>query len=346
MGEEKKKKKKFKKTSNNVKTGPRHSTSHYIKNGNKLVAHADFFEFAPMPCICCHFLNNELVQERAYIRIWDNRVEINRPFSPLCCLTMWDSCVTDCISVNYFDKAPVRQTSMCCKLFGPPVLFLYRPKCLCFNCVPCFGESIMSAPTDCCQMKQCILFGSPCYSNRMCCPCTATIATGIYNGNAFLHDWRMAVQNYRRLHGLDEEEVAKFKVVDGFLGASTDTGSGKNAIDQEEQDALKGEKEKKKEEEKRTGKKTKAKHCCFCLPPLPRFSKKTVEEQMYDVYMDYEGKLVRAIDMLQVRARIRRHTRITSGSIIILLTPSGLPTLDLSLFSPPIPPPPPFRSGG
>ena len=299
------KKKKFKKEKNGKLKGPRHGVSDNIKNGKNLIAHAEFYDFSPMPCVCCNCCNSEYVQERSFFRAWDNRLEINRPCSPLCCMTgEWTkSCVYDSISVYYYDRSPIRNSNYLCNRCGPPVIFLYRPKFLCIDCTSCFGESIMYAPTSCFGIKQCCIFGTPCYSNRLCCPATCVLASGVLNGNYFLSEWRLAAQRYRRMHTLDEKRMSDFKVIDGFLGAVTNPGEGKNKIDLEVQQKHDENRAERAAEEQRTGKKIRQKRCCLCLPMPPPWvfcKKKSVEEKMYDVYMDYEGKLVTAMDLLDV----------------------------------------------
>ena len=58
-----KKKKKFKKERDDKKKGPMHSISPFQKNGTKLIANAEFYDFSPMPCVCLSCCNSELVQE-------------------------------------------------------------------------------------------------------------------------------------------------------------------------------------------------------------------------------------------------------------------------------------------
>ena len=102
------------------------------------LARAEFFPFAPAPCVCCGCFVPDSLRERTYWHVYGNRSEWNRPIAPFCCFTM-EICIVDMISVYYFDKPPHRSgpcpCPCCCCIplacCGSPVMFVSKPKCCC-----------------------------------------------------------------------------------------------------------------------------------------------------------------------------------------------------------------------
>merc|ERR1719409_1761527 len=76
------------------------------------VGAAEFYDFAPASCTCYDCLNAKTQKTRTYARIYENRVEYNVPSAPFMCLSN-DLCVSDNVSVMYFDKPPFR-VGVCC----------------------------------------------------------------------------------------------------------------------------------------------------------------------------------------------------------------------------------------
>ena len=284
----------------------KHGISKYIHDGKKLLGVAEFMEFAPQCCICCSCFNSIFAQERQYLRVWDNRWEVNTPCAPYCCFTKSDRSIRDNVTVRYYDGAPTYNCNPLCTLCGPPVIYTFRPYFLCFNFKCCVGETIHYAPTNCYECRLCIFYGAPCY---ICCMnplCRVIglgfggfpIARGIKNGNLFLTQWRDAIEKYRNRHELKYSKMATFDTVDGCLRGRTKAGDGRNRVRKDEMRAQVEEKLAPIKVQSR-GMKKKSTVVCFCLPAI-WFHKPSEEEKMFDVYADYEGKLHRAMDLLHV----------------------------------------------
>ena len=189
-----------------------HGSSKFISNGVKLIAEAEFYRFAPCPCVCCMCCTNSSQQARTYFQIWDNRIEANYPCAIFGCMTCGESCVIDRISVKYFDRPPIRTGNICCcipaRCFGgPPVIYNRIPTCCYGYCDMSwmFGEGIMIAPSDCCDWKQ----PFTCSYIYECFSCS--ILSGVKNSINLVQEWEKAVENYRILHGLGEQEMANFR---------------------------------------------------------------------------------------------------------------------------------------
>lgn len=195
-----------------------HGKSIYIDNGLTLIASADFYDFAPMPCVCYSCCNSSHAQKRQYARVWDNRLEQNTPV-PLCgCLTCDEKCVFDNVQVTYFDKVPHR-AGMCCFCIpftccGPPVIFNSIPKCCCIDCKENCGEQIKAAPSSYFGLKAWLCCGDPCYAY-----CACPIIAGIKDGATFLSKYKSALMAYQAKTGIDKGEFAIFENVqdDGML---------------------------------------------------------------------------------------------------------------------------------
>ena len=104
-----------------------HGTSKYMAPGNAaLIAEAEFEDFAPglahdpvceflltyplsaaAPCICCGCIVSPDQKARTYARVYENKLEVNYPLAPFCCLTS-ELCINDRIKVWYYDKTPSR----------------------------------------------------------------------------------------------------------------------------------------------------------------------------------------------------------------------------------------------
>mmetsp|Transcript_21651 Transcript_21651/g.60105 ORF Transcript_21651/g.60105 Transcript_21651/m.60105 type:complete len:348 (-) Transcript_21651:43-1086(-) len=182
----------------------------------ELYAELQFKDFAPCtscPMICCQCLVPEAAKKRFYARVFENRLEYNIPNFPcLCCTT--ERCVSDCTSVQYFDKPPTR-AGMCCYCIpciccGPPVVYAKVPRWCCglIDCRPCFGEVILRAPCNCFDCRTCLCCGSPCYG---CCACP--LFAGTVASEEFLAVWRAAMEDYADTRDLPKVEMARFRRV-------------------------------------------------------------------------------------------------------------------------------------
>merc|ERR1719498_1886886 len=110
-----------------------HDTSSYMQPAEgQLITRAEFQDFAPADCVCCGCLVPDAQKARTFARVYENKIEVNYPIAPFCCLTS-ELCIHDNIFTGYFDKPPAR-AGLCCgccpfTCCGPPVIFAHRPKC-------------------------------------------------------------------------------------------------------------------------------------------------------------------------------------------------------------------------
>jgi hypothetical protein len=202
------------------------------------LAEAEFYDFAPMPCFLCGCLINDETRKRMFARIYDNRIVINKPMAPCCCLTM-PICIADSVTTIYFDKPPIRSgpapAPFCCIPFtccGPPVMFSHSPKCITIDCKDWCGETVKTAPCNCYGLKQYLVCGNPCYTS-----CSMPLLSGVKDAGEFISAAKAAVDTFRAKHGLDESEMAIFECVTdnlmdfgGAKKAKADTGVRKEAM--------------------------------------------------------------------------------------------------------------------
>ncbi len=193
-----------------------HGSHPHIGEGTTLVGNAEFYDFAPSPCVCCSCCTAKAQQGRTYFQAWDNRLELNFPIAACCCCTRSDTFVIDRTQVWYYDRAPVFSSTCCCcipfTICGNPVLFSKKPKCLCISCSDCFGESINWTPCNCRGCKLCLCFGPPCYK---CCSCK--LIGGLRNTDIFLVKIKGAVEKYSNTHNLPPHKIALFESKGGEL---------------------------------------------------------------------------------------------------------------------------------
>lgn len=157
-------------------------------------------------------------QGRTYLRVWDNRMEMNFPLAPFGCFTCNEMCVVDMITTIYYDRQPFR-SGMCCfcipiTICGPPVIFAVKPaNLLCINCSDWYGQSINSAPCNFFGLRQFICFGTPCYTK-----CAIPITGGLKDADAFLGKMKTAVDQYAKDNNLGANQMATFDIVtDGLM---------------------------------------------------------------------------------------------------------------------------------
>ncbi|KAL7574457.1 hypothetical protein ACA910_015827 [Epithemia clementina (nom. ined.)] len=182
--------------------------------GSRLYGELEFKPFAPCltcPCICCQFFVAKAATKRFYARVYENRLEYNLPCFPCLCCTQ-DVCITDSVSIKFFDKFPNKAGTCCycipCICCGPPVISSRVPRCCCaiIDCRPCFGEVISVALCSCFDCRACICFGPPCYE---CCNLPlfpATVAS-----EEFLAIWRTALDDYALTRNVPSATVARFR---------------------------------------------------------------------------------------------------------------------------------------
>jgi len=172
-----------------------------------------FMDFAPAPCSCCACLAPKLQKGRQYAHIYDNRLSINMPFAPCCCLTCDEKCIVDKAAILYHDRPPARAGMCCfvipCTCCGPPVIFVSKPVCCCcIDMVPYFGEQIKTAPCNFFGLKKGCCCGGPCYMS-----CAAPMFMGVKNGAVFLDAWKTALDQYGQKTGIKPSQRAIFEVV-------------------------------------------------------------------------------------------------------------------------------------
>ncbi|CAB9519817.1 expressed unknown protein [Seminavis robusta] len=201
--------------------GSVYGTSKYFTptQGARLVAEAEFYNFAPCHCVCYEFCVNEKMRKRTYVRIYENRTESNLPWAPFFCCSD-ERCMEDNVQVLFFDRMPHR-SGMCCKCIpcvccGPPVVYALRPACCCglIKTSSCFGEQIMYAAYDCFDLRIFLCCGSPCYT---CWSLPVFPALGVCqaipmtNSNELLSKWKGALMRYRAIRKIGDGQGAVFK---------------------------------------------------------------------------------------------------------------------------------------
>ena len=180
--------------------------------GARLLAEAEFEEFAPCPCVCYQCFIPDKARSRSYARVYDNRLEINNIIFPCLCCSK-ERCIRDS-SVNHFFDQPPSRAGMCCYVIpciccGPPVVFTHKPRCCCaiIDTRPCFGEMIMHAPCNCYDLRCCLACGASCYQ------CYASpLIVAVKNGEQFLGKWRGALEVYEQEKGIPSEQVTRFRL--------------------------------------------------------------------------------------------------------------------------------------
>jgi len=200
--------------------------------------------FSPASGSHLDICNSQLIQQRQYLRAWDNRVESNMPgcghpcgssdefvraIGNACinlqrrccggcdCCTCSDQMVHDNVHVNYYDRHPFRSVYLwglvprtCC---GPPVVFLYQPKCCCgtIDLTPCFGASLRTADDNCFGLRTWLCCGPPCYVSKSKGWIRGVPAAADFN--AFMVPLKNAVSTYQQYHQIPIEERAIFENV-------------------------------------------------------------------------------------------------------------------------------------
>jgi len=193
-----------------------HGTSLFTKPDATFIAAAQFYDFAPSPCSCyaCCFPN--AAKKRLFMRAYDNRLEMNEPIAPCCCLCDDELYMTDSTSISFYDKPPFR-TGLCCFMpctcCGPPVIFAYNPKCFCIDMAPCCGSSIQAAPFSCFGLKQGICCCNPCYTQ-----CSRPIMGGLKDPETFLSQLKAATTSYHNQMGIVESERVIYASVSDNVG--------------------------------------------------------------------------------------------------------------------------------
>ena len=148
-----------------------YGTSTYIDEQGKAVAAAEFYDFAPCDCVCLGCFVPEAQKKRTFLFAYDNKAMLNKVRAPLCCLMNDEACLSDVVSVFFYDKPPFTTGNFLCiplTCCGPPVISSYNPKFLCIDCAPCVGSQILVSPCNCYGLKSYIICGNPCYTKCAC----------------------------------------------------------------------------------------------------------------------------------------------------------------------------------
>lgn len=180
----------------------------------ELRAEAEFYSFAPAPCTCCGCLVPDAQRKRMFVHVYNNRMEINKPIAPLCCVTQ-DICMTDQARVFFFDKpfhrvgpAPCPLCMIPCTCCGPPVIFSHKPMLCCLDLSPYCGEVIKAAPCNCFGLKAYLCCGNPCYVS-----CSLPLVGGLKNSDAFLGKYKAAFNEFKSRTNIPDGELVIFESV-------------------------------------------------------------------------------------------------------------------------------------
>ena len=173
-----------------------YGTSTYIDEQGKATAAAEFYDFAPCVCVCLGCFVPEAQKKRTFLFAYDNKAMLNKVRAPLCCLSIDERCLSDMVTVFFYDKPPFTTGNYCCiPLFccGPPVMYSYNPKCCCCDWTPCYGSQILAAPCNCYGLKMCICCGNPCYT---CC--AVPLVGSLKNAGELLRTRSLAARHLQR----------------------------------------------------------------------------------------------------------------------------------------------------
>ena len=182
----------------------------------KVKAEAEFaFAHHPFYChscaLCCIVpppcCQTDRIKSRTYFRVYENRVEYNKPYATCCCIPeaiLPPNCIKDHIVTEYFDMGLSRNRSRCCCQLcslngccGPPVLYNFKPHCgyMCLHIdySPCIGEGIRYHPHSCREWSCC---GFPCVESRNFCG-PGFVLHGLKNSHDLLKRWSDALDLYK-----------------------------------------------------------------------------------------------------------------------------------------------------
>ena len=186
------------------------------------MAEVDFYDFAPMPCVCLECCAEPAVQRRTFLRAYDSRIEMNQPFDPVGCCDD-EMYVYDNTKLWFYDKPPFRSglcDPPCCCIHstecGPPVIFVKTDKFLCFDLSECYGKQIMYAPSNYHGCLSGICCGEPCYLED-----GHLLIGGVKDPEPFLQALATAVKQHAEANGIPKSQVATFAMVSDNVG---DTG--------------------------------------------------------------------------------------------------------------------------
>jgi hypothetical protein len=193
-----------------------HGTSIYLASSTGgpagFIGAMEYYDFAPCPCSLIGCCAPEAQKKRMYAHVYEQRLEYNFPIAPWCCLTCDEKCVQDMPMIHYFDKPPNRVGMCCftipCTCCGPPVIFAYKPKCLCIELSDLCGDQVKAAPSNYFGLKMYLCCGNPCYTT-----CSVPIFQGVKNPEKFLSAWKFAIDHYSNSKSLDKGEMAIFEAV-------------------------------------------------------------------------------------------------------------------------------------
>lgn len=196
---------------------PSHGTSEFTKPDAGFIAGAEFWDFAPAPCSCYGCFVPEAQKKRTFLRVYENRVEMNKPLAPCLCLCDDEKYMADQTWMAFFDKPPFRPGMTCvvCPLVccGPPVIFAHNPKCCCIDLSYMFGSTIKMAPCNCWGLKEYLCFGNPCYVKY-----SIPLVGGLKNPDQFLAHMKGATMAYQDKLNIPSSERVVYASVSDNIG--------------------------------------------------------------------------------------------------------------------------------
>ena len=176
-----------------------YGTSAFVDEQAKAQATAEFYDYAPQPCVCYGCLVPEAQKKRTFMNSYDNKMMMNKVFAPCCCFCDDEMCMSDMVQTAFYDKPPFRVGMCCfcipCTCCGPPVIFSHNPKCLCIDTAPCFGSVVKIAPCNLYGIKCCLCFGNPCYVN-----CSIPVMGGLKEPGTLGFPWSLVRRRARDLY--------------------------------------------------------------------------------------------------------------------------------------------------
>jgi len=194
-----------------------YGTSIYIDEQKNAKAMAEFYDFAPAPCVCCSCLVPDAQKKRHFLNAYDNKMMLNMPVAPCCCLLDDEMYMTDMTGVWFFDKPPFRSGMCCgcipCTCCGPPVIFSHNPKYCMIDCKDNFGSTIKYSPCSFFGLKICICCCNPCYVK-----CSIPIMYGVKNPEVFLSKMKAFTVQFAEKTNIPESQRVVYESVSDNVG--------------------------------------------------------------------------------------------------------------------------------
>eukprot|EP00656_Telonema_subtile_P037806 TRINITY_DN4218_c0_g1_i1.p1 TRINITY_DN4218_c0_g1~~TRINITY_DN4218_c0_g1_i1.p1 ORF type:complete len:256 (-),score=64.00 TRINITY_DN4218_c0_g1_i1:247-1014(-) len=207
-----------------------HGTSKRINNPSQpadghILNSAKFYDFAPASCSCYSCCVPDMVRERQYAWVSNNRFESNTPYVLCGPCTCSELCLTDNVTTIYYDQQPFRSglSCGCCPPMtccGPPVIFVGNAKCcFCIDTTDLCGWTLKAAPCSVCNLKCCLCCGGPCYES-----CSFPLMRGLKDPHKFMDSFQLAVKEYQDKAQLPVDQRATFQIVyEGIVNDNNQT---------------------------------------------------------------------------------------------------------------------------